>query len=269
MLGAAVLAAARDDTAPSHDPVKTAARTLDLFEVFAKEKAPLTLTELAARLGSPISSCHAVVRTLQARGYVYVLDVRKRVYPTKRLLAVAQQIALNDPILERIGPVLKGLMRQTDETVILGRRQGDAVIYLDVIECRQTIRYAASSGDTKPLHSSAIGKAMLGTLDEAARRRLLSTLPLKGITPNTITTREALLRDIAASHTRGFYVTRGENVPEVMAISIASSVGDEPYGVALAGPIARLDAKLEALVTALLRAGKALEDIDAGLRGRI
>jgi hypothetical protein len=54
-----------------------------------------------------------------------------------------------------------------------------------------------------------------------------------------------------------------------MAISIACSVGDEPYGVALAGPIGRLDVKREALVAALLRAGKALGDIDADLRGRI
>jgi len=264
-----MIVAARKDTAPAQDPVKTAARTLDLFEVFAKEKAPLTLTELAARLRSPISSCHALVKTLQARGYVYVLDARKRVYPTKRLLTVTQQIALNDPILERIGPVLEGLMRQTDETVILGKRHGDAVIYLDVIECRQTIRYAASAGDAKPLHSSAIGKAMLGTLDEVGRRRLLSTLPLRSVTPNTITTREALLRDIATGHTRGFYVTRGENVAEVMAISVARSVGDEPYGVAIAGPIARLDAKLKPLVAALLRARKALEEIDADLRGGI
>ena len=76
---------------PPQDPVKTAARTLDVFEVFAAARGPLTLTELAARLGSPLSSCHALVRTLQSRGYVYILDERKRVYPTKRLLLLAQQ----------------------------------------------------------------------------------------------------------------------------------------------------------------------------------
>jgi hypothetical protein len=33
-----------------------------------------------------MSSCHALVRTLQFRGFVHILDERKRVYPTKRLL---------------------------------------------------------------------------------------------------------------------------------------------------------------------------------------
>ena len=78
------------------DAVKTAARTLDLLEAFAKARGPLSLTEIAQRINTPISSCHSLVRTLQARGYVYVLDSRKRVYPTKRLLAVAGAIALGE-----------------------------------------------------------------------------------------------------------------------------------------------------------------------------
>jgi DNA-binding IclR family transcriptional regulator len=252
-----------------HDPVKTAARTLDVFEVFAQAKGPLTLTELATRLGSPISSCHALVRTLQARGYVYILDERKRVYPTKRLLKIAQQIAQNDPVLERIGPVLALLQQETAETIILGKRQGAMVTYLDVVEGRQTIRYAADAGDIKPLHSSAIGKAMLGALPEAELTRLVKKLPLPVVTDNTIHDPAALLQDIATARARGYYVTRGENVPEVMGISIARVIGEEPYGLAIAGPIGRLTARVDALVAALLRAGEALRRIDTELRGQV
>lgn len=252
-----------------HDPVKTAARTLDVFEVFAAAKGPLTLTELAGRLDSPLSSCHALVRTLQLRGYVYVLDERKRVYPTKRLLMVAQQIAQNDPVLERIGPVLAALQLSTEETVILGKRQGNCVTYLEVVESRQTIRYAADPGDVKPLHSSAIGKAMLGVLPDAELAKLVRKLPLPAVTPSTIKDAAGLLRDIALSRERGFFVTRGENVPDVMAISICRTVGEEPYGVAVAGPIGRLESRSDAVVAALRAAGDALQRIDAELRGQI
>jgi DNA-binding IclR family transcriptional regulator len=244
-----------------HDPVKTAARTLDVFEVFAQAKGPLTLTELAGRLGSPISSCHALVRTLQARGYVYILDDRKRVYPTKRLLKIAQQIAQNDPVLERIGPVLAMLQQDTGETIILGKRQGNTITYLDVVEGRQTIRYAADAGDIKPLHSSAIGKAMLGVLPAAELARFIKKLPLQAVTDNTIHDPAALLQDIETARTRGYYVTNGENVPEVMAISIARVIGEEPIG--------RLAPRVDALVAALLRAGEALQRIDTELHGQI
>ncbi|HBK07385.1 MAG TPA: IclR family transcriptional regulator [Acetobacteraceae bacterium] len=249
------------------DPVKTAVRTLDVFEVFAAVKGPLTLTELAARLGSPVSSCHALVRTLQLRGYVYILDERKRVYPTKRLLMMAQQIAQNDPVLERIGPVLATLQADTGETVILGKRQGNAVTYLEVMESRQTIRYAANPGDVKPLHSSAIGKAMLGVLTDTELARLVRKLSLPAITESTIKDANDLIRDIQQGRARDFFVTRGENVPDVMAIAIVRTVGEEPYGVAVAGPMARIEARSTAIFAALRKAGDTLQRIDAELRG--
>lgn len=250
------------------DPIKTAARTLDVFEIFAAVKGPLTLTELAGHLGSPLSSCHALIRTLQLRGYVYILDERKRVYPTKRLLMMAQQIAQNDPVLERIAPVLLALQQDTGETVILGKRQGNTVTYLDVLEGRQTIRYAANPGDVKPLHSSAIGKALLGLLPNAELGKLLKKLPLTEITATTIKNADDLVRDITVSRERGYFITRGENVPDVMAISIGRAVNDEAYGVAVAGPIGRMDSHAAAVVAAIRRTDKALSCLDTELRGQ-
>jgi IclR family acetate operon transcriptional repressor len=61
-----------------------------LFEAFADAGGPLSLTEISQRISVPISSCHSIVRTLQIRGYVYVIEERKRIYPTKRLLGIAQ-----------------------------------------------------------------------------------------------------------------------------------------------------------------------------------
>ena len=48
--------------------VKTAGRTVDLFEVFAEAKSPLTLSELARALDAPQSSCFNLLRPLEARG---------------------------------------------------------------------------------------------------------------------------------------------------------------------------------------------------------
>ena len=268
------LAATSSGPPPGHvsraepDAVKMVARMLDMIEAFAAVQAPLTLTELAGRLGAPVSSCHALVRTLQQRGYVYVLDERKRVYPTGRLLAMAQRIACGDPVLERIAPVLDALQAETEETVILGKRQGQAVTYLNVVESRQTIRYAAAPGDVKPLHSSAIGKAMLGLLPDAALNTLLATLPLPRVTANTIHDPARLAANIRQGRARGVFVTCGENVPDVMAIAVCERVAGEAYGIAVAGPLARLGLRAEQAEVALSRARAMLRQIDADLRGR-
>ena len=81
----------------------------------------------------PISSCHSLIRTLQGRGYVYVLEQRMRIYPTKRLLGIAQAIGRYDTVLERLSPIATNLAKETGETVIVGKMQGDIVIYLDVV----------------------------------------------------------------------------------------------------------------------------------------
>jgi DNA-binding IclR family transcriptional regulator len=240
------------------ESVKTAARTLDLFEVFAQAQAPLSLTDLAHRMHAPISSCHALVRTLQSRGYLYVLERRKRVYPTKRMVQIVDAIAAHDPLLDAVGPILAELRDTLGETVILGNRHEQNVIYLEVVEGTHTVRYAARPGDTKPLHSSAIGKAMLGGLEADMVRKLLTPTALKQVTPNTITDLDALMADIEAGRRAGYFATRGENVEDVSAIAIRREIDGEPFGLAIAGPSERMNRKFELYCDELIRQGNAL-----------
>lgn len=219
--------------------VKAAVRTLDVFEAFRASGEPLSLTELAERIDCPVSSCHALVKTLQGRGYVYSLDQRRRIYPTRRLLEIATDIDANDPLLPHLVPLMTGLRDITGETVILGKAQRDEVIYLDVIEGTHTIRYNERPGAAKPLHSSAIGKAMLS---QRSRAELLAFVGrgLEARTANTITDPETLVADLNQGREQGYFVTRGENVADVMAIAIAVKVAGETLGFALAGPIERM-----------------------------
>jgi DNA-binding IclR family transcriptional regulator len=176
---------------------------------------------------------------------------------------IAQQIAQNDPVLDQIGPVLAALRADTGETVILGKRQGQAITCLDVLESRRTIRDAAEPGDMKPLHSSAIGKAMLGLLAPTDLAATLRKLPRPTITLGTITDLDALTADIAEGRARGFFVTRGENVPDVMAIAISRSASEEFYGLAVAGPMSRIEAAQALIHDGLRTAGGALTRLDA------
>lgn len=66
---------------------------------------------------------------------------------------------------------------------------------------------------------------------------------------------------------RGRDVFRGENVADVMALSVARRVAEEPYGIAIAGPIPRIEEQLDALVSALLEAANGLERLDREFRG--
>jgi IclR family transcriptional regulator, acetate operon repressor len=215
-------------TRGGQDLVKAASPTLDLFEAFAEAGGPLSLTEISQRISVPISSCHSLIRTLQMRGYVYVLEERKRIYPTKRLLGIAQAIGRYDPVLERLSPVMNNLARKTGETVIVGKMQGEIVIYLGVVPGSHTIRYTASPGDTFPTHSSALGKSTLSLLDDEALDKAISKLKLTQLTDATITDAKTFKKDIVVGRQRGYFLTRGETVTDVMGISIARRIGGSP-----------------------------------------
>ena len=241
------------------DGVKTAARTLDVFEAFQVLKKPVGLSELAAFIKAPMSSCHALVRTLRDRGYLYSVGGRRTFYPTKRLLEVATVIAAHDVILEELGPLLITLRDETGETVLLGKRQQNVAVYIDVVEGLHTIRYAALPGKLTPLHSSAIGKAMLGQLAPSELKKIVATLTLPKITEYTITDTAALVADIEEGRRRGYYVTRGENVADVIAIASVVLRGPDCFGIAIAGPGPRVTANFDHYVACLLAACKKVE----------
>jgi DNA-binding IclR family transcriptional regulator len=227
-------------------------RVIDIFEAFQTSQRPLSLTDLAEAVGVPKSTCHAIVSTLTARGYLYTLSRPRALYPTRRMFDVAADICAKDPFIERATPVLERLRDATRETIILGKRQGDSVIYLQVIEGLHSIRYSAKTGDFKPLHSSSIGKALLGSLKEPELRQWLAGRPLPSITASTKTDPELLVQDILESRRAGYFVTRGENVSDVWAVATFLTINNETAAVAVAGPQHRLEGNVPEIASLLV-----------------
>ena len=190
--------------------VKSSGRTIALFEVFARSQIPLTVSDIARAIKAPLTSCFYLVRALEARGYLYTLNARREIYPTRKLLDVAQSIKGGEPRLARLEPTLVALRDRTGETVILATRQGHRVIYLAVIEGQQTIRYTARVGDLKPLHSSSAGKVLLSALQPDERAKIVAKLQLHAVTTATITNRATLRQILSAQPSVGMQRREGK-----------------------------------------------------------
>src|ERR1035437_3002179 len=175
--------------------VKTAGRTLDLFEAFAREGKPLSLSQLARAIGAPVSSCFGIVRTLEARGYLYQVKARGGFYPTKLLFEHARVIVTHDPLAERFVPLLEKLRDQTGETVLVSKRLDRQAAYIEVIESPHSIRYSPKVGEFRPLHSGASGKALLGSLAPALRNELLTGMKLPRVPPRSTPSPDTLEAD--------------------------------------------------------------------------
>lgn len=240
--------------------MRTARRMLEVFEVFAAQRRPLTLSELAVELDAPVSSCFGLVKILTQHGYVHTVGSRKELYPTRRMLQNTNTIAQNEPVLPRLTSTLETLRDQTRETVIVGQLDSShvSVMYVAVFEGLEIIRYSAFVGQTRPVDRAATGKALLSALPQAKLATVLKRLkPAPGVDRETHI--EALLDEIAQGRERGFQMHRGQNVVDVESIARPIMVGDRLLSVGVAGPMHRMEENMQERVAALVRACEVLE----------
>ncbi|MBS0222891.1 MAG: IclR family transcriptional regulator [Proteobacteria bacterium] len=231
--------------------VRTADRTLDIFENFAHRQRPITVADLARELSLPTSTCFALVRTLVDRGFLYYLRPRGAFYPTRRLGWVAEAIGHHVPIAQNVRPLLEALRDATGETVILGKLQGQGVIYLEIIESRLAIRYTMTVGAVRELHASSIGKAIVAAMDEEPRERLLAKLKYPKLTEHTIRNRAQYMKSLDEGRKRGYWTNVGESSPDVMGVALSVRIFGDLYGINLVGPQSRFDRHLKSYVDAL------------------
>ena len=222
---------------------KSSERVFAILEMFERERRPLSLKELSEYCQIPTSTCHALVHVLLNRSYLYQTGQRKDLYPTRKLYDIGATILAHDPILQRILPAMEELRDSIGETVILGKRQKDHIIYLQVLESPQTIRYSASVGDVKPLHSTCIGKTILSVWKPSEVRQWLNDNPPREVTKSTITNYALLMSDLDEGKKLGYFTTRGENVPDVTAVSVPVIINKELFGLAIAAPTHRMEEK--------------------------
>lgn len=240
-------------------------RTLDFLELYAAQRRPLTLSDIARLLGIPVSSCHDVLRTLQSRGYLYEVGQRHGFYPTVRLRAIGDEIARHDPLVHRAESVLGALRAQIDESVFLAKASGLRLTYLLVLEASHPLRYLVGVGDdVRSLHASSAGRALLGSLDEDQLAAFLAGAALDPLTPQTITSPQLLRADIAAGNRRGWFLNAEQSVPGATTVSARFSWAGSVYTVTVAGPTARIRPRLDEIATVVTGACAALE---AGLAG--
>jgi IclR family acetate operon transcriptional repressor len=238
--------------------IRTVDSALQIFEAFADRGQPMTLSALSRLLDIPTSTCFGLMRTLEARGYLYEVGGRKTFYPTARWLMKAREIEKHDPIYELIRPHLEKLRDASGESVILSKRLGDAVIYLDVIESKQTIRYTAQVGDLKSLNLTSSGKALLGAMATRERDGVLTRLHgVKGARLSTAQ-RAQLKADVERAVKDGWFVGRGETSIDVMGVAVPLRVAGDVFAIGIAGPLNRMDPCVRAHAKLLIGAVKAL-----------
>jgi len=212
---------------------------LDALECLAAHSEPLSMTEIATALGMAKSSVSQLLATLQERALVrrlpdqrYVIGIRAWEIGCRAGPVGFGRLAL---------PHMAQLSRDISEGVAMGVLEFDHTVCIQLVDSPNVVRVHACIGDHSPAHCVSSGLAMLATLsDEEVKQILPEELPR--LTPLTITSRSALLEELAHVRERGYACMRGGWRAEVGGVAVALC-GDDHTAVAslnVALPLTRL-----------------------------
>ncbi|MFD3515785.1 IclR family transcriptional regulator [Streptomyces sp. NPDC058657] len=183
--------------------VKSARRAIDLLETFAANGVWLSLSELQASTGFPRSSLHGLLRTLLDAGWLEVDSTTGRYRLGVRALICGTAYLDRDPVVPYATEALELVREKTGFTAHYARRIGAEVVYLETRESVRSTHLVSRVGRTLPAHATALGKALLAELTQDEIETVLRD-PLSALTPNTITSVEALQAECALTRERGY-----------------------------------------------------------------
>ena len=171
-------------------------KALDVLEIVA-DGPELGLSELSERSGASKASNYRILSTLESRGFLVKDPATRKYSPGPRLIAVAYGVIGRVDVVGMARPALEGVRTEFDETVNLGVLVDNQVLYVDILESAQALRMAARPGAKDPLHSTALGKAILSAMSTEDARSILKTYRRTAMTPHTLTSLEALVTELA------------------------------------------------------------------------
>ncbi len=245
-------------------PIESVDNALTLL-LMLRDRDSIGVTEVSERLGVARSTAHRLLAMLQHHGFVQQDPVRKKYVAGPALLEVGLAALRDLDIRAHARPSLERLVAEIGETAHLVVLQETSVLFLDCVEGQMALRAGSRTGKTLPAHCTAAGKALLAELSEERVRELYPKERLSTLTPRSIATRTALVKELEAVRKRGYATNDSESEENLQAVAVAirDAGGRARAAITVAAPDYRMSSEqvrtvADAIVRAAARIGEGL-----------
>jgi len=217
-------------------------RAFDVLHLLAGTRESLSIADLAARLHLPKATLYRILASLAQHGYVRRDATAHRYELGLRPLELGRSVLEGLEIRQRSHRHLEDLILRSGESAHLAILDRYEAVYIDRVDGTSGLRMTSPIGHRAPAHSTAIGKALLASLDERGLEAYLAGATLVPRTPQTIRDPVALRSELSRVRRTGYAVDREEY--ELGVCSVAAGVrnhnGTVVAAVGLSGPAARM-----------------------------
>ena len=235
--------AKKDPDLPSVPAVQVIERMFTLIDVLASREEAVTLKEISEKAGLHPSTAHRILNDLTTGRFVdrpqpgsYRLGMR--------LLELGNLVKGRLNVRDAALTPMRDLHKLIQQPVNLSMRQGDEIVYVErAYSERSGMQVVRAIGGHAPLHLTSVGKLFLAADDPQRTRAYATRTGLQGHTKNSITSLEALERELARVRQYGQASDNEELELGVrcMAAGIYDDQNNLVAGLSISAPSGRLE----------------------------
>jgi IclR family KDG regulon transcriptional repressor len=212
--------------------IQSVDRALQILDLFDEYNTELKITEISSRLNLHKSTTHSLLKTLQYHNYIKQNSQNGKYSPGLKLFERGSFAISSLDIREISKRYLIELSVETGQTVNLVILDGKEGVYIDKIEGQSTTVLYSRVGGRVPIHTSAVGKVLVGFKTDDEIEKILYGYEFKKQTNHTILNKAEYLSELKRVRSQGYAVDNEENEPGICCIAVP--IRNHTKGVAAA-----------------------------------
>ena len=229
----------KDDNSNS---VKSVMKAFLIMEELDKA-GELSIGDLSDRLLMDKATVHRLINTIKDAGYVNQNFDNKKYSNSLKLLAMGNRVMDKIGVKHISRPFVEELAEKTGETINLGVRLGNKIIYVDKLESSSTIKVGLGIGTSVPSYCSGLGKAILAFTENEELKDIINSISFERFTDRSITEEVMLIEEFQKIRERGYSIDDEEYVIGLICIAapIFDYHGNPVAAISVSSPKYRYD----------------------------
>ncbi len=237
-------------------PVKSGARVVEILELFARERRPLSATEIGAALDYPKSSASLLLHTLVECGWLSLNSEYMRFFPTLRVSALGDWLPLALFGGDSMEAMVRELWEASQETATLSIPNGVHMEFVRLHIGTYPISLNIPEGTHVPMFGTAVGTAYLQSHTDEGIERLYQKAESESALTDSERSFADYLAEIRLARKRGYAVGYDRLLSDTGALGVCIYAGGTNSAVVmglggLSSRIARNEERLARLMLQL------------------
>ena len=221
--------------------LKSLRKAMRILDCFSLQEPRISLTDIARKVGLPLSTTHRLLATLRDVGILEQEGDRDLYRLGLKLLELGSMVLANMEVHREALPFIEELSRESGETVHLGVFDGSQVVSIEKMDSPHGLASNITVGKGAPAYCTAVGKALLAFQPESVLEHVCRR-GLTRFTPQTLTDPARLRKELEKVRTSGYAVDESEHQPGVRCVAapIRNHSGNVIASLSISGPATRI-----------------------------